>query len=301
MPAGPVSSALSPPPRHTMTKRKLTEPPTSRSPVLVRLSIDLREEDENLILRSSPDSIQFSSSDYSSSMTPTSQRHHPFRSGTLGNNNGEEGFFSIPTTPVPEIPLKERRKRRSPLSIPDDLTLSLNNKSTASSTTTDGSSMTSKHQRRHRQSFYYSYQYQHSQQQQQQQPLSERRNSISSITSSSSTSSSAISEERHKAMNALEGLDRDKAQYDAVVGRRRTTNVTTTSPHNEPTPSLTPNSRPLYYPSSPSSVGTIVEESAKFTISAGAVCSSSSPPPPLSPQQLPPLPTSRIPESTMRH
>ncbi|KAG2224690.1 hypothetical protein INT45_007935 [Circinella minor] len=284
LPAGPVSSALSPPPRHTMTKRKLIEPPTSRSPVFVRLSVDLREEEENEERsRTNSDSSSF-------------RQRHPFRSGTLGNHNDDVGFI-IPTVPVPDIPLKERRKRRSPLSIPDELTLSLNNnkKSASVTTTVTSNEEESPHsqtqtikQRRQRHTYYYH-----------QKP--ERRSSISSITSGSSTSSSVISEERNKAMNALEGLDRDKAQYDAVVGRRRATNTNTatTMNHDEPTPSLTPSSRPLYYPSSPSSVGTIVEEAAKFTISAGAVCSSSSPPPPVSPPP-PPLPSSRIPES-LRH
>ncbi|KAI8141135.1 hypothetical protein BJV82DRAFT_189567 [Fennellomyces sp. T-0311] len=160
MPAGPVVSALSPPPRHTMQRRKL-------EPVVVRLSIDSDDRPAT-----------------------------PFRSGTLGNHNSDG--FTIPTEPVP--PLKERRKRKSPLAIPDDLTLSL------------------------------------------------RRGSIS--TTSSGSSSDYAQLERDKAMDALEGLDRDKAQYDAVVGRRR------------PTPSLTP-SRP--YPSSPSSMGTVVEESTKTT------------------------------------
>ncbi|KAI9494685.1 hypothetical protein BDB00DRAFT_787031 [Zychaea mexicana] len=256
MPAGPVcSSALSPPPRHTMNRRKLVEPsPAARPPVIVRLSIDLHEQDVE-------------ESEHLDEM-------HPFRSGTLGNTN-DGGGFTIPA-PVPDIPLKERRKRRSPLSIPDDLTLSLKKKPSLHHQKSNTSIISS---------------------------------TASSVTS---TSSSAISVERSKAMNALEGLDRDKAQYDAVVGRRRATaNTPTTATsgtvpmvmnnsshhhlhYNEPTPSLTPSSRPIYYPSSPSSVGTVVEETVKFSIAT--TTASQSP----SPSQASPLPSTRIPES-LRH
>lgn len=263
LPAGPVCSALSPPPRPSMLARRVnnyTHPSMSRRqsskstkqhegdivqpqsrqssssrPMIqtfnLRLSIDIERQS---MLCGSPSSATASSISGESYAPSLSRPITPFRSGTLGSHS-----YPFPATtssavpPVPDIPpLKERRKRRSPMSIPDDLTLDLQPSSISAASATEI-------------------------EREKAMDALEGKTSSSASSSSSSSASSSLSS----------AIDRDKAQYEAVVARtqRRRAAAAADSPPNSSSSSRRPiissqqhQQQHVYYPATPNSMVTII-------------------------------------------
>ncbi|KAI9321084.1 hypothetical protein BX666DRAFT_1875608 [Dichotomocladium elegans] len=161
------TTSLPPPPslqkEDPRRRRSIIQSTTLNS---LRLSIDVEQNHQQHRHssgdRASPTATTISTSSGDDLATSISRPITPYRSGTLGGG----GFLSrhasyspppLPDLPLPIItasntassssssstPLKERRKRRSPMSIPDDLTLdlqgasSINSSSGTSSTTAE--------------------------------------------------------------------------------------------------------------------------------------------------------------------
>lgn len=154
MPAGPVASALSPPPRRIMTKHTssilersvaIEQPKAERPPQMrLRLSLDVEQNRQSSILCTSPSSDSSSSfkryDDDHSNTVDGRRPSLPFRSGTLGTVKSDRLYGDTPPLPLPNPALltsnaslssnetlRERRRRRSPLSLPgeEQLTISL--------------------------------------------------------------------------------------------------------------------------------------------------------------------------------
>ncbi|CDH50515.1 predicted protein [Lichtheimia corymbifera JMRC:FSU:9682] len=262
LPAGPVCSALSPPPRPSMVARRVnnnTHPSMSRRqsstntkqqegdivqphprrssssrPMIqtfnLRLSIDIERQS---MLCGSPSSATTSSISGESFAPSISRPTTPFRSGTLGSHSYPFPPTSSAVPPVPDIPpLKERRKRRSPMSIPDDLTLDLKRSSISAASATE------------------------IEREKAMDALEGKTSSSASSSSSSSVSSSLSS-----------AIDRDKAQYEAVVARtqRRRAAAAADSPPNSSSSSRRPmistqqqQQQHVYYPATPNSMVTVI-------------------------------------------
>lgn len=199
----------------------------------LRLSIDIERQS---MLCGSPSSATTSSISGESYAPSLSRPTTPFRSGTLGSHS----YPFPPTTtssavpPVPDIPpLKERRKRRSPMSIPDDLTLDLKRSSISAASATE------------------------IEREKAMDALEGKTSSSASSSSSSSVSSSLSS-----------AIDRDKAQYEAVVARtqRRRAAAAADSPPNSSSSSRRPmissstqqQQQHVYYPATPNSMVTVI-------------------------------------------